>query len=161
MPYIGQVLYQHLLPHPPEKMAPKKKALQSPKSAQPTSGQLTQLTALDGNVPVHRFFHLVNYRSWNQIDMFHKYRNPSNSAENHAKVYKSDLERISGDSSIPASLRKAASGLVKNFKNDEFVTRFAELTDLLAEKNANQAVRNIFFESCREPRDWGWYEMKT
>ncbi|KAF9155782.1 hypothetical protein BGX20_004373 [Mortierella sp. AD010] len=124
-------------------MAHKKKVSKSPKS---TNHLMTQSTTLDENIPVHRFFHLVNYRSWNQIDVFHKYRDPSNSAENHAIIYKSDLERISGNPDISDPLRKVAYNLVKHFKSDEFVTRFAELTDALSERNANQGVRNMFLK---------------
>ncbi|KAI1313011.1 hypothetical protein EDD11_002789 [Mortierella claussenii] len=83
---------------------------------------------------------------WNQIDVFHKYRDPSKSSENHAIIYKSDLENISGNSDIPASLRKVASNLARNFKHDEFVAKFAELTDVSSERNANQGVRNMFLK---------------
>ncbi|KAG0004862.1 hypothetical protein BGZ80_005546 [Entomortierella chlamydospora] len=130
------------------KMVLKKKARKSRKLSNPQTEQTNRSTspALDKQISVHRFFHLVNYRSWNQIDVFHKYRDPSISAENHAIIYKSDLERISNNSDIPESLRKVAFNLVRNFKSDEFVTRFAELTDVIAERNANQGIRNIFLK---------------
>ncbi|KAF9991676.1 hypothetical protein BGZ79_004139 [Entomortierella chlamydospora] len=126
-------------------MVLKKKARKSRKLSNPQTEQTNRSTspALDKQISVHRFFHLVNYRSWNQIDVFHKYRDPSISAENHAIIYKSDLERISNNSDIPESLRKVAFNLVRNFKSDEFVTRFAELTDVIAERNANQGDHRL------------------
>ncbi|KAG0074116.1 hypothetical protein BGZ92_003527, partial [Podila epicladia] len=68
------------------------------------------------------------------------------SAENHAKIYKADLELISANIDIPAPLRKVSASLVKNFKHDLFVNKFAKLTDILAERNANYGMRNMFLK---------------
>ncbi|KAG9070413.1 hypothetical protein KI688_009750 [Linnemannia hyalina] len=74
------------------------------------------------------------------------YRDPNISTEDHANIYKTDLERISTTVDVPAALRKVAAGLVTHFIHDVFVNTFAELTDGFAEKNANQGMRNMFLK---------------
>ncbi|KAF9145342.1 hypothetical protein BGX30_009352 [Mortierella sp. GBA39] len=56
-----------------------------------------------------------------------------------------NLKRISVHDGAPEPLRKMASQLVKQFKNDVFVEKFLKSTDKVGERRATHGVRSMIF----------------
>ncbi|KAF9343048.1 hypothetical protein BGX26_006345, partial [Mortierella sp. AD094] len=47
------------------------------------------------NIPVHRFFKVVDARNWDRVDTYFKFRDNSKTVGEHAGVYRGGVDVIS------------------------------------------------------------------